>query len=256
MTDRLKDRVVAVTGGGGGIGKGCCLKLADEGAHVLVTDIDGAAAEAVAERIAALGGDAFARPLDVTEEGAAAEAFGAAVDRWGRLDGLVNNAGIMLPRFHFLEFPADAFRRILEINLTGAFLSGQAAARIMAERNSGAIVNMASNSGIFGGAGRAAYGASKAGMINMTQTMAIDLGPHNIRVNAVAPAFIRSETVRADDPPQVLKDRMSIKRMGEPEDVAGIVAFLLSDEARFITGHCYGVDGGFTVTGVPGDGSF
>jgi 3-oxoacyl-[acyl-carrier protein] reductase len=245
---RLKDKVALVTGAGSGIGRGIAHRLASEGAAVLVTGLDEASAERVAGEIEAQGGVAVARRLDVREPAEAEAGVETAVSRFGRLDILVANAGIT-DRAPFLEMDLDFWHRVLGTNLTGCFICGQAAARQMVRQGGGRIVNIASNSGIFGGMGRAAYGASKAGIVNLTQTMAIELAPHGVLVNAVAPGPIRVER-SPETPPASALGRMSLKRFGQPGEVAAAVAFLASDDCSFTTGHVLGVDGGFTVTGI------
>nr|MCH9670279.1 SDR family oxidoreductase [Gammaproteobacteria bacterium] len=170
--------------------------------------------------------------------------------RWGRLDIQISNAGIT-DREPFLEMSDDLWERVLSTNLYGAFYCGQYAARQMVEQGEGGrIVHVASNSGVFGGRGRAAYGASKAGIINLTQTMAIELAEHNILVNAVAPGATKTRVTTTETPPPTVMARMPLKRFGLPEEIAAVAAFLASEECSFTTGHVFGADGGYTVAGV------
>jgi 3-oxoacyl-[acyl-carrier protein] reductase len=174
----------------------------------------------------------------------------AAVASFGRLDVLVSNAGIM-DRAPFLEMTEAFWRKVIDTNLTGAYLCGQAAARRMVEQGTGGrIVNIASNSGIFGGRGRAAYGASKAGIINLTQTMAIELAEHGILVNAVAPGPTKTSADQPDEPWPSVKARMPLARWGRPEEIAEVVMFLASDACSFTTGHVWCADGGYTIAGI------
>ena len=145
----------------------------------------------------------------------------------------------------------NLWERVLKTNLYGAFYCGQAAARQMvAQGGGGRIVHVASNSGIFGGRGRAAYGASKAGLVNLTQTMAIELAEHDILVNAVAPGATKTRVTKGEFPPDTVMARSPIQRYGLPEEIAAVAAFLASEECSFTTGHVFCADGGFTVAGV------
>jgi NAD(P)-dependent dehydrogenase (short-subunit alcohol dehydrogenase family) len=246
----LAGKVALVTGAGNGIGRGIARVLAAEGAAVLVTDIDAVAADHVAADIARGGGQACAQTLDVRDPAAATAAARAAVDRLGGLDILVANAGTTA-RCPFLEMPQAFFQDVLRTNLEGCFLSCQAAARVMVERGRGGrIVTISSNSCIFGGRGRAAYSASKAGIIALTQTMAIELAPHGILVNCVCPGPTRTQRTTTDVPGPAFTARMSLPRFGLPEEVGQAVAFLASDRCSFTTGHTLCVDGGLTVTGI------
>jgi 3-oxoacyl-[acyl-carrier protein] reductase len=247
---RLQDRAAIVTGAGAGIGRGIAHALAKAGAHVLVTDIEGEAAERVAGEIEDAGGTAAPYQFDVRDQSTAELAVAQAVERWGSLDILVNNAG-STARQPFLEMTLDFFEELIRLNLTGYFICGQAAAKQMVRQGKGGrIVNISSNSGRFGGAGRAAYSASKAGIIALTQSMAIELAPHGILVNCVAPGPTKTARSTTESPTPAFTDRMSIKRFGTPEEVGAAVVFFASDECSFTTGHTLGVDGGLTVTGI------
>jgi len=250
MSKRLADKVAIVTGAAHGIGAAIARRLADDGAKVLVADIDGGAAHVHAAVINGSGGTASSIPLDVRHRDQAEAAVERAIELWGRLDIQVSNAGIT-DRAPFLEMDDDLWSRVIATNLTGAFYCGQYAAQQMVnQRSGGRIVHVASNSGIFGGRGRAAYGASKAGLINLTQTMAIELAEHGILVNAVAPGATRTRVSTSDTPPATVMARMPLARFGEPEEIAAVAAFLASDECSFTTGHVFCADGGFTVAGV------
>jgi 3-oxoacyl-[acyl-carrier protein] reductase len=250
MSKRLEKQSAIVTGAARGIGRAIAERLAAEGASVLIADLDAAQAEATAEAIAASGASAAALRVDVTERASVAAAVEAAAKRWGRLDVMVSNAGIM-DRAPFLEMSDELWQRVLTVNLTGAFLCGQAAARQMrAQGGGGRIVYTASNSGIFGGRGRAAYGASKAGIINLVQTMAIELAGYGIRVNAVAPGPTRTLPSQPDELWPSVRMRMPLARYGRPEEIAAVAAFLAAPESSFVTGHVYCADGGYTVAGL------
>jgi 3-oxoacyl-[acyl-carrier protein] reductase len=243
-------KVAMVTGAGHGIGRAIAQRLASDGTRVLLCDFKPDAAASVQVEIAAAGGTADVAIVDVRERYTVAAAVKQLVGNWGRLDILVANAGIM-DRAPFLEFSDELWHRVVDTNLYGAFVCGQLAARQMAAQGDGGrIVNVASNSGVFGGRGRAAYGASKAGIINLTQSMAIELAEHNILVNAVAPGPTLTNPATQGDLMQSAQDRMPLKRYGSPEEIAEVAAFLASDACSFTTGHVFAADGGFTVAGV------
>lgn len=247
---RLNGKIALVTGAGAGVGRGIARALVEAGAAVLVTDIDLEAAERVAGELRAAGGRALPFRLDVRDPTEAAAACAAAVGRLGGLDILVNNAG-STARMPFLDMPKSFFTELLELNLVGTFVCAQAAARVMIARGEGGrIVNISSNSGRFGGRGRAAYSASKAGIIALTQTLAIELAEHGILVNCVAPGPIRTERTTTERPSEAFTCRMAMPRFGEPIEVGRAVVWLASDACSFTTGHTIGVDGGLTVTGI------
>ncbi|MDA1101442.1 MAG: SDR family NAD(P)-dependent oxidoreductase [Proteobacteria bacterium] len=250
MSRRLTGQSALVTGSGRGIGRAIALRLAAEGAHVLVADIDRQAAADTVREIAETGAAATACHVDVTQRASVAAMVAQAVALRGRLDIAVSNAGIM-DRAPFLTMTDEFWNHVLALNLSGAFICGQETARQMvAQGGGGRIVYVASNSGIFGGRGRAAYGASKAGLINLTQSMAIELAEHDIRVNAVAPGPTRTSAAQGDVPPPSVMARMPMARFGRPEEVAAVAAFLAAEESSFVTGHVYGADGGYTVAGM------
>jgi len=247
-------RTAIVTGAAHGIGRAIAARLARDGLRVALADIDGDAARVAAAEIGA-GLPAsrpapVALPVDVTSARSVDSMVAAAVDAIGEIDVLVSNAGVM-DRAPFLEMTEAFWRRVLDINLTGAFFCGQAVARRMVARGRGGrIVNVASNSGVFGGRGRAAYGASKGGLINLTQTMAIELAEYEILVNAVAPGPTRTHDSMPEVPSDYVRSRMPLGRFGRPEEIAAVAAFLASEECSFVTGHVYCADGGFTIAGM------
>lgn len=250
VQQRLLGQSAIVTGGGHGIGAAVASRLAAEGASVLVADLSAERAEAKARELTAAGGKAIGHAVDVRDRAQVQATVDRAVAAFGRLDVLVNAAGIM-DRAPFLEMDDALWHKILDTNLHGTFLFGQIAARHMiAAGTRGRIVNVASNSGMFGGRGRAAYGASKAGVINLTQTMAIELAEHGILVNAVAPGPTKTRPEQGEQPGPSVLSRMPLGRFGTPEEIATVAAFLASGEASFTTGHIIPADGGFTITGI------
>jgi glucose 1-dehydrogenase len=249
---RLEGKRALVTGANSGIGQAIAMRLAREGAAVVVNYLrKQEAAEAVVGDIAAAGGRAIAVQADVSNEQQVDEMFARARAEFGGLDILVNNAGFET-HHPILEMPADAWRKVLEVDLTGAFLCAQRAARLMVEQKTGgAIVNISSVHNIIPWGGFAHYCAAKAGLDMLTKTMALELATERVRVNSVAPGAIQTpinENVWGD--PVMLKDllrKIPTERMGQTDEVAACVAFLSSDEASYVTGAILYVDGGMTL---------
>jgi 3-oxoacyl-[acyl-carrier protein] reductase len=243
---RLQGEAALVTGAGRGIGKAIARKFLHEGAEVLICDQDGDRLEDARRELAALG-TVHAEVADVTSREEVEELVGRARGTLGRIDVLANNAGIS--RFEeFLEITDKNWNDTLAINLTGIFLCSQVVAKVMKEQGSGAIVNMASTNGILGEPGLAHYNASKAGVVLLSRTMAIELAPHNIRVNSVCPGFILTdlqlESGMSEEEIRGYTSKIPLNRYGRVEEVANAFAFLASDEASFITGTELVVDGG------------
>ncbi|MEV7969780.1 SDR family NAD(P)-dependent oxidoreductase [Sphaerisporangium sp. NPDC088356] len=252
MTDRP---VAIVTGGAGGIGQATSRRLAEDGALVVLADIDEAAAKAVADALmagwvagGAAGGDRRVEPaaLDVTDPASVQRLVDDLVARFGRIDILVNNAGF--PRDAPLTKMTDAeFRSVLDVCLFGSFACARAVAPVMIEHQYGRIVNMASRA-YLGNPGQANYSAAKAGVVGLTKALAKELGRHNITVNAVAPGIIETDAVRAHPKYDLLTSlahkQNSIRRLGSPEDVADAIAYLASARASFLTGDVLHVSGG------------
>lgn len=246
----LENKRAIITGSARGIGRAIAVRLRAEGCRVALADIDIDEATRVASEIDPGGAQTLVIETDVQDRGSIASMVNRVTAEWGGVDVLVSNAGIM-DRMPFLEMTDAFWDRVTTLNLKGAFRCGQIVARQMVEQGSGGrIVNVASNSGIFGGRGRAAYGASKAGLINLTQTMAIELAEHDINVNAVAPGPTKTGPHMPEEPWPSVRDRMPLGRFGDPSEIAAVAAFLASSESSFVTGHVYGADGGYTTSGI------
>jgi len=252
---RVAGKVALVAGAGGGIGGAGAEGLAREGAAVLCTDIDAAAAEGTAGRIRDAGGRAAAQGLDVRDRAAVDRAVDAAVREFGRLDILLDCAGIS-HRGNFLDLDAGVWDRIIAVNLTGMFHLGQAAARQMVRQGGGvggsgggSIINVTSQLAEVARPERAAYVASKGGGRSLTHAMAIDLASHGIRVNAIAPGPTLTGLTRASytDPEtrRATEALIPLGRLGQPDDLIGAVLFLASDESKWVTGSTVTVDGGY-----------
>ena len=251
---RLADRVAIVTGGAQGIGGATSRRLAEEGARVLIADIDRDAAQTNAESIVATGGVAEVVQADVGKSGDIKDMIHKAVDLWGRLDIMVNNA---YARFEgatgsALEVSEEAWDRSLAVLVKSIFIAAKHAVPEMQKARGGSIVNIASVHGMLMSPGSLVYEAGKSAVIGITRQMATDFGPLGIRVNAICPGHIVTERIRPswDENPTGLRffeDQYPLRRVGSPVDIANSVVFLCSDEASFITGHALVVDGGLTV---------
>ncbi|GAB7027309.1 3-oxoacyl-[acyl-carrier-protein] reductase [Geotalea toluenoxydans] len=241
----LNGRVAIVTGASRGIGKAVALKLAADGADLVVTATSLETAQATADEITSAGGKALAVKVDVSVTAEVEGLFAAAVKEFGRIDILVNNAGITRDGL-LLRMKDDDWNAVLDINLKGAFNCTREAAKYMTKARYGRIVNISSVVGEMGNAGQVNYCASKAGMFGLTKATARELAKRNITVNAVAPGFVEtdmtgtlSEKVR-----ESLLQQVPLERLGQPEDIAAAVSFLVSTQASYITGHILSVNGG------------
>ena len=245
---RLDGKVAIITGAARGIGKATARIFAREGARVVVTDIDEETGRATAEDIRQEGGEAIFVPVDVTDPASVQRMVDETLRAFGRIDILVNNAGVLRDRT-LLKMSHQDFDFVIDVNLRGVFNCTKAVAPVMVEQGSGVILNASSVVGIYGNFGQTNYVASKAGVIGMTKVWARELGPKGIRVNAVAPGFVRTE-MTAHLPEKVVQmviERTPLRTWGEPEDIAYAYLYLASDEARFVNGAVLSVDGGVVV---------
>ena len=248
---RFQDRAVLVTGGGSGIGQQVCFAAAEEGARIAVGDLDLERAEATAAEIRRKKGEAQAFRIDVADPQSAAAFVEAAETALGRLDVLVNSAGIR-EIVGVLDLSFEEWQRVINVNLSGTFLPSQAfGRRLVAAGKSGQIVNLASTLGLMAAPKRAAYTASKHGVVGLTKQMALELGEKGIRVNAVAPGVVRTPLTERyfQDPDyaQVIRDIHAVGRWAEPREIAQAILFLADEANSFITGTILTVDGGWTA---------
>lgn len=249
---RLKDKTALITGGASGIGAAIATRFAAEGARLVLADINGAGADALAVEIRASGGAAQAVEVDVRDPDSVAAAMALVTESRGRLDVLVNSAAVpqVCP---ILDVKIEDWRRVIDINLTGLFICAQAGARIMVAQGGGRIVNLSSVNGQRAITGRGAYTAAKGGVQMLTRIMAAELGPLGVTVNAIAPGPVDTPMVKEMHTPATREAwyrSLPIKRYAQPEEVAAAALFLASDEAAYINGHILNVDGGFDASGM------
>jgi NAD(P)-dependent dehydrogenase (short-subunit alcohol dehydrogenase family) len=248
---RLAGRIVAITGGAMGIGRATARLFAEEGATVALADVELDGAETVVKEIVGRGGRALAAGVDVGD----ADQVQAFVDRvvaaYGRLDVMFANAGIAHSA-RFLEHPEAQWHRVLRVNLTGVFLCCQIAARQMVKQGGGRIITTASINGFRGVENLVGYNVAKAGVIELTKTMAVELAQHGIAVNAIAPAQIDTRLTRTlpEEARRRRTERIPLGRFGQVEEVARAALFLASDDASYVTGHTLAVDGGYLAGGL------
>jgi 3-oxoacyl-[acyl-carrier protein] reductase len=248
---RFTGKVAVVTGAAQGIGAATARLLAAEGASVGIVDLTAERGQPVVDEITTAGGVAVAFGCDVSDQSSVDRMAAAVVERFGRLDILVNNAGITRDNLLF-KMSKDDWDAVLSINLTGVFLCSQAAQRYMVEQRSGKIVNLSSRSAL-GNRGQVNYAATKAGVQGLTATMALELGPFNINVNAVAPGYVATSmtaatATRVGASPEEHQERAAantpLRRVGRPEEIASVIAFLASDDASYVSGQTLYVNGG------------
>lgn len=241
----MSEKLALVTGGSRGIGKACAIELAKAGYDIAINyagNVD--AANKTVEELKALGVQAEAFKFDVSDKDAAAAGIDEILAKFGRIDVLVNNAGITRDGL-FMRMSDENWDAVINTNLSSAFYVSQPVVKVMMKQRSGAIVNMSSVVGVSGNAGQANYSAAKAGLIGLTKTLAKELGSRGIRVNAIAPGFINTDMTKDLDTSK-FTDFIPLKRLGEPEDIAKAVKFLAVD-AGYVTGQVLEVDGGLII---------
>jgi len=245
---RLRDKVAIITGAARGIGLATAIRFAEEGARVVLCDIDEGAGHIGEVAVQKFSSASFFAQLDVTDRTAAGLLAQKVAQDFGRIDILINNAGVTADA-QLLKMTEDQWDRVVDVNLKGVFNCTQAVAAIMVEQGRGKIVNAASVSGLYGNFGQTNYSAAKSGVIGMTRVWARELGRKGICVNAVAPGFIQTEMTRKvpEKVKTMMTGRTPLGRMGTPRDVANAYLFLASDEADFINGAVINVDGGLVV---------
>ena len=244
----LKSKRVLITGGASGIGAATTARFLEEGAQVSILDRDAKACESIRHQLPAISETIIA---DVANRMQVAAAFAQAVHTMGAVDVLINNAGISM-RHNFLEITPEEWDRVIAVNLTGVFYVAQTAARHMWQRGTGVILQTASTNGTVGQPYYADYNASKAGVIELTKTMALELAP-KVRVCAIAPGYVLTPMQRAEYTDAMLEEvnqKIPLRRHAKPEEIAALFAFLASDEAAYATGHVYTLDGGETTGGL------
>jgi 3-oxoacyl-[acyl-carrier protein] reductase len=245
---RLKDKVAIITGSARGIGQATALKFAAEGAKVVVCDLDRKAVDEVVAEIAGQGGQAIGFAVNVTDKASIVAMVKGVTDKYGRIDVLVNNAGIVDDAM-LRKMTDDQFERVIDINLKGTYNCARAVVDIMIAQGAGVILNASSVIGLYGNFGQTNYAASKFGVIGMAKTWARELGRKGIRANAVCPGFVET-TILKSIPQKVMQamiDRVPLGRLAKPEEIANTYAFLASDEASYINGAVIEVSGGATV---------
>jgi NAD(P)-dependent dehydrogenase (short-subunit alcohol dehydrogenase family) len=248
---RLKDKAAIVTGAGRGIGEGIALRFAEEGAELIVNDVNEADANRTVEAIKSKGGQAVAVVGSVASRPVAQKMVDTAVKEFGTVDILVNNAGIIRDAL-LHKMTDEQWDQVIEVNLKGVFLCTQCAARVMREKGYGKIINISSSSWR-GNPGQLNYSATKAGVIGMTKTAAKELAPKGINVNVIAPAMVRTDMIKSMPPAmlerleQMLSFIVPLNRWGAPRDIANLALFLASDESSFITGQLIHCDGGMIM---------
>lgn len=247
-TGRLAGKVSIITGAAQGIGEATALKFAREGATVVICDLNQAAIDAAVEKCKALGAQAVGYVMNVTDRAQVDAVVASVLEKFGRIDTLVNNAGITQDA-RLVKMTAEQFDKVIDVNLRGVFNCSQAVADTMIRQGDGVILNASSVVGLYGNFGQTNYAATKFGVIGFTKTWSRELGPKGVRTNAVAPGFIATPIL--DSMPEKvidgMKARVPLARLGKPEEIANVYAFLASDEASYINGEVIEVSGGISL---------
>jgi len=245
---RLKDKVAIITGSARGIGQATALKFAMEGARVVVCDLDRKAVDEVVAQITASGGQAIGFAVNVTDKASISAMVKGVATKYGRIDVLVNNAGIVDDAM-FRKMSDEQFDRVIDINLKGTYNCARAVVDIMIAQGTGVILNASSVVGVYGNFGQTNYAASKFGVIGMAKTWARELGRKGIRANAVCPGFVETTIIKSipQKVMQAMIDRVPLGRLAKPEEIANTYAFLASDEASYINGAVIEVSGGASI---------
>ncbi len=257
MQNRKDYGTALITGGGSGIGRASALRLAESGARVAVSDLRLELAQEVADEVRALGGEAIAVALNVADATQLPAALSQVEDQLGPIDILVNSAGIILVE-PLLEFTAEAWTKVMEVNVTGTFRVSQSVARGMVARGYGRIINIASISGMRAGVGRTAYGTSKAAILGLTRQFALELGAQGVTTNAVAPGVIETPMTQkayTEETWSRVLEMVPTRRRGTPEDIAEAIAYLASPAASYVNGEVLTVDGGYMASGMTQTGN-
>lgn len=245
---KLKDKVCIVTGGCRGLGFATAIKFAQEGARVAICDVNVEGLNKAVEEIKKINSEVMGFKVDVTNKEDIEQMIKGIMDRYGKIDVLVNNAGILIDA-QIYKMTDEQFDKVINVNLKGTFLCTRAVAGIMRAQESGAIINLSSLAGVYGNFGQTSYSATKAGVIGFTKTWAKELGRKGIRTNAIAPGLIESDMISTTPEKQLnsMKQIIPLQRFGKPEEIANVAAFLASDESSYVNGVTIEVGGGVVV---------